>query len=151
MRAGLEEDPIVMIRYALGLAAMIVALGATAVELSDSQRAAIEERIKPVGDVCLQGDADCGGAAVAASSGPRSGEEVYNAACMACHTTGAGGAPMLGDAAAWADRIAKGSEVLYASGVNGVPGTGMIAKGGCMNCSDEEIHAAVDYMVAGSQ
>ena len=54
-------------------------------------------------------------------------------------------------AGAWADRIAKGNEVLYASGVNGVPGTGMIAKGGCMNCSDEEIHAAVDYMVAGSQ
>ena len=151
MRAGLEEDPIVMIRYALGLAAMILALAATAVELSDSQRAAIEERIKPVGEVCLQGDAECGGAAVAASSGPRSGEEVYNAACMACHTTGAGGAPMLGDVAAWADRIAKGTEVLYASGVDGVPGTGMIAKGGCMNCSDEEIHAAVDYMVAGSQ
>jgi cytochrome c5 len=58
---------------------------------------------------------------------------------------------MLGDATAWADRIAKGNDVLYASGVNGVPGTGMIAKGGCMQCSDEEIHAAVDYMVAGSQ
>ena len=140
-----------MIRYALGLVAMIVALGATAVELNDEQRAAVEERIKPVGEVCLQGDADCGGAAVAVSSGPRSGEEVYNAACMACHTTGAGGAPMLGDAAAWADRIAKGNDVLYASGINGVAGTGMIAKGGCMNCSDEEVQAAVDYMVAGSQ
>ena len=140
-----------MIRYALGLVAMIVALGATAVELNDEQRAAVEERIKPVGEVCLQGDADCGGAAVAASSGPRSGEEVYNAACMACHTTGAGGAPMLGDAAAWADRIAKGNDALYASGINGIAGTGMIAKGGCMNCSDEEVQAAVDYMVAGSQ
>ena len=140
-----------MIRYALGLVAMILALGATAVELSDSQRADIESRLKPVGEVCLQGDADCGGPAVAASSGPRSGEEVYNAACMACHTTGAGGAPMLGDVAAWADRITKGTEALYASGVDGVPGTGMIAKGGCMNCSDEEIHAAVDFMIAGSQ
>ena len=140
-----------MIRYALGLVAMILALGATAVELSDSQRADIESRLKPVGEVCLQGDADCGGPAVAASSGPRSGEEVYNAACMACHTTGAGGAPMLGDVAAWSDRITKGTEALYASGVEGVPGTGMIAKGDCMNCSDEEIHAAVDFMIAGSQ
>ena len=86
-----------------------------------------------------------------ASSGPRSGEDVYNSACMACHSTGAGGAPKIGDVAAWADRIAKGNDVLYASGVEGVPGTGMIAKGGCMNCSDEEIHAAVDFMVAGSQ
>jgi cytochrome c5 len=151
MRAELEEDSTVKIRFVLGLAAMTLALGAAAVELSDKQRAEIEARIKPMGEVCLQGDAECGGAAVAVASGPRSGEEVYNAACMACHTTGAGGAPMLGDAAAWADRIAKGTEVLYASGVNGVPGTGMIAKGGCMNCSDEEIHAAVDYMIAGSQ
>ena len=72
-------------------------------------------------------------------------------ACMACHSTGAAGAPKVGDAVAWADRIAKGNEVLYLSGVNGVPGTGMIAKGGCVSCSDEEIHAAVDFMVAGSQ
>jgi cytochrome c5 len=35
--------------------------------------------------------------------------------------------------------------------VNGLAGTGMIAKGGCMNCSDEEVMAAVDYMIAGSQ
>ena len=41
--------------------------------------------------------------------------------------------------------------VLYDSGINGLAGTGMIAKGGCMNCSDEEVNAAVDYMVAGSQ
>ena len=151
MRAGLKEDPAVMTRIALSLVAMALACSAVAVEMSDAQRAEIEQRISPVGEVCLQGDAECGGAATAVASGPRSGEEVYNAACMACHTTGAGGAPMLGDVAAWADRIAKGNDVLYASGINGVPGTGMIAKGGCMNCSDEEIQAAVDYMVAGSQ
>ena len=140
-----------MTRTVFSILAILLATSAFAVELSDGQRAEIEERIAPVGEVCLQGDTSCGGAAVAASSGPRSGEDVYNSACMACHTTGAGGAPMLGDVAAWADRIAKGNDALYASGVDGVPGTGMIAKGGCMNCSDEEIHAAVDYMVAGSQ
>ena len=140
-----------MTRTVFSILAILLATSAFAVELSDRQRAEIEERIAPVGEVCLQGDSSCGGAAVAASSGPRSGEDVYTSACMACHTTGAGGAPMLGDVAAWADRIAKGNDALYASGVDGVPGTGMIAKGGCMNCSDEEIHAAVDYMVAGSQ
>lgn len=138
-------------RLAFSIFASLLAASVFAVELSDSQRAEIEQRIQPVGEVCLQGDSSCGGAAVAASSGPRSGEDVYNSACMACHSTGAGGAPKMGDAAAWADRIAKGNEVLYSSGVNGVPGTGMIAKGGCMNCSDEEIHGAVDYIVAGSQ
>ncbi len=139
------------IRIAICLAAMVTALSATAVELSDKQRAEVEARIKPVGEVCLQGDAECGGAAVAVASGPRSGEDVFNAACMACHATGAGGAPMVGDVAAWADRIAKGNDVLYDAGINGIAGTGMIAKGGCMNCSDDEIKAAVDYMVAGSQ
>ncbi|MCB1676338.1 MAG: cytochrome c5 family protein [Halioglobus sp.] len=131
---------------------MLLALGVSAVELSDKERAAIAERIKPVGEVCLQGDDSCGGAAASAGgSAARSGEEVYNSACMACHATGAGGAPIMGDTAAWTDRIAKGKEVLYSSGVNGVPGTGMIAKGGCMKCSDEEIHAAVDFMVSNSQ
>lgn len=138
-------------RSVFAVLALGLALAASAVELTDQQRSDIEARIKPVGDVCLQGDTDCGGPAVAASTGPRSGEDVYNAACMACHSTGAGGAPKLGDVAAWADRIAKGPDVLYDSGVNGVPGTGMIAKGGCMACSDEEVNAAVDFMVAGSQ
>ena len=151
MRAGLREDPIVITRFVLPVFALLAAMAVSAQDISDAERAAIENRIKPVGEVCLQGDSSCGGAATAAASGPRSGEDVYNAACMACHTTGAGGAPMLGDAVAWADRIAKGTDALYDAGVNGVPGTGMIAKGGCMNCSDEEIHAAVDFMVAGSQ
>ncbi len=139
-------------RVVFSFLAVLLAAGAYAADLTDAQRAAIEERIKPAGESCLEGDNTCGAPAVAAASaGPRSGEEVYNTACMACHSTGAAGAPKVGDAAAWADRIAKGSEVLYVSGVEGVAGTGMMAKGGCMSCSDEEIHAAVDYMVVNSQ
>ena len=140
-----------MIRIATSLIAMALAFSVTAADLSDKQRAAIEERIKPVGEVCLEGDNNCGGAAVASSGGARSGEDVYNAACMACHSTGAAGAPKLGDVAGWADRLTKGMDVLYASGIEGLAGTGMIAKGGCMNCSDEEVTAAVDYMVDGSK
>jgi cytochrome c5 len=141
-----------MSRIVFSCIAVLLAASAFAVDLTDSQRAEIEARIAPVGESCMQGDNSCGGAAAAvASSGPRSGEDVYNAACMACHSTGAGGAPKVGDVAAWAERIAKGNDALYSSGVNGVAGTGMMAKGGCMNCSDEEVHAAVDYMVVGSQ
>ena len=140
-----------MTRIVFSFLALGLALSAWAVDLTDAQRAEIEQRIKPVGESCIVGDSSCGGASAAVSSGPRSGEEVYNAACMACHTTGAGGAPKYGDVAAWADRIAKGTDVLHDSGVNGLAGTGMIAKGGCMNCSDQEVMAAVDYMVTGSQ
>jgi cytochrome c5 len=143
----------VMTRIIFSVFSILLAVSASAADLSDKQRAEIEERIKPVGEVCLEGDSNCGGAAVAVASGgaARSGEDVYNAACMACHSTGAAGAPKLGDVAGWADRIAKGNDALYSSGINGVAGTGMMAKGGCMNCSDDETKAAVDYMVAGSQ
>ena len=141
-----------MIRIAFSLIATLLAFSAAAVDLTDAQRAAMEERIKPVGESCMEGDSSCGGAvAASAASGPRSGEDVYNSACMACHSTGVAGAPKLGDAAAWAERIARGNDALYDSAINGVAGTGMMAKGGCMNCSDEETKAAVDHMVAGSQ
>ncbi len=137
---------------AVAIVAAFLAVSAYALDLSDAQRAEIEARIKPVGESCMQGDASCGGPATAAAGGvARSGEDVYNAACMACHATGAGGAPLVGDAGAWGDRIAKGIDVLYVAGIEGVPGTGMIAKGGCMSCSDDEIKASVDYMVENSQ
>jgi len=128
-----------------------VAISLVAGAVSEEQRAAIADRIKPHGEVCLQGDSSCAATVAAVSAGPRSGEDVYNSACTACHSTGAGGAPKLGDVAAWANRIAKGRDVLHSSGINGVAGTGMIARGGCMTCADEEILAAVDYMVDNSQ
>lgn len=118
---------------------------------NEAQRAEIEARIKPAGQVCLQGDNTCGMAVAAVSSGPRSGEAVYNASCMACHSTGAAGAPIYGDVAAWSPRIAKGMDVLHTAGIKGLAGTGMIAKGGCSSCSDAEVIAAVDYMVNGSK
>ena len=139
-------------RIVYSLLGLTLAFSVSAQDLSDAQRADIEERIKPVGEVCLEGDNSCGGATVAAAgAAARSGEDVYNSACMACHSTGAAGAPKLGDAAAWADRIAQGNDTLYANAVGGIAGTGMMAKGGCMSCSDEEVDAAVDYMIAGSQ
>ncbi len=141
-----------MTRIVLACLALFAAASVAAVELTDTQRDAISERIRPVGESCMDGDASCGAPSAAAAGGAaRSGEDVYNAACLACHTTGAGGAPMLGDAAAWADRIAKGTDALHDSGLNGVAGTAMMAKGGCVNCSEEEITAAVDFMIERSQ
>ena len=132
----------------------LVAMGLATVSLvnAGSVEDAIADRIKPVGSVCVQGQ-DCAVATTAAAvaTGPRSGQEVYDAACMACHTTGAGGAPLLGDVGGWADRIGKGIEALYVSGIEGVPGTGMMAMGACGDCSDDDIRAAVDYMVENSQ
>ena len=77
-----------------------------------------------------------------------SGEQVYKKSCVNCHGTGIANAPKLGDAVAWAPRIAKGNDVLYNSAKKGVPGTAMMAKGTCGACSDEELEAAVDFMVS---
>ena len=141
-------------------AAGSVALSAMAVDLTEEQRAEIAKRLEPVGSVCLQGDSSCvkqaGGAGAAAggdamASATVDGEAVYNEACMACHTTGAGGAPMLGNVDQWAPRIAKGIDALHTSGLNGVAGTAMMAKGGRADLSDEQVVAAVDYMVENSQ
>jgi len=108
---------------------------------TDAQNDKIRERIKPVGEVCV--GADCGGAAVVAS-GPRSGEEVYNTACTACHGAGILGAPKLGDKAAWDERLAKGLDETLAVAIKGI--NAMPPKGNCANCSDDELMAAIKYM-----
>jgi len=108
---------------------------------TDAQNDKIRDRIKPVGEVCV--GAECGGAAVVAS-GPRSGEDVYGAACSACHGAGILGAPKNGDKAAWDERLAKGMDKTLANAINGI--NAMPPKGNCMDCSDDEILAAIKFM-----
>lgn len=166
-------------KFMLPLAA-VAAVSVQAIDLTDEQRAEIAARLAPVGAVCLQGE-NCGGLpkaepaamasaatatattdavaaavtdgamAVAAAAPSADGENTYNMACMACHSTGVGGAPKLGDVDAWGPRIAKGIDALHSSGINGVAGTAMMAKGGRSDLSDDVIIAAVDYMVSQSQ
>ena len=97
------------------------------------------------------GDEAAGGESGGGDGGGRSGKAVYNSTCVACHGTGASGAPKLGDKEAWAPRIEKGMDALMDSAMNGVPGTAMMAKGTCNDCSEEEMRAAVEYMVEQSK
>ncbi len=85
------------------------------------------------------------------AAGVSDGQAIYQKSCVGCHGTGAANAPKLGDTAAWQPRIDKGMDTLYASAKNGIPGTAMMAKGTCGACSDEELNAAVDYMVSKVQ
>jgi len=64
---------------------------------------------------------------------------------MSCHTSGAAGAPMIGNSGQWTDRLSKGKETLYANAINGI-GV-MPAKGGLSSLTDEEVRAAVDYLL----
>lgn len=127
------------------IAIFAVMVASAAWALSDKQRADIEARIAPAGKVCVQGDTTCGGAGAVASSGPRSGEQVYNTYCTACHSVGVLGAPKTGSSD-WIARIdAKGRDTVYANGVNGIGA--MPVKGTCGDCSDDEIYAAIDFML----
>ncbi|WP_299879419.1 cytochrome c5 family protein [uncultured Cocleimonas sp.] len=73
------------------------------------------------------------------------GKKTYDDACKVCHEAGIAGSPKFGDAEAWAPRIATGLEALYTTSLNGKGA--MPAKGGRADISDENVKAAVDYMV----
>lgn len=76
------------------------------------------------------------------------GEGVYKNSCSACHDSGVANSPKLGDKAAWAPRLALGSDHLYQSAIKGIGA--MPAKGGNTSISDVDVKAAVDYMAAKS-
>ena len=87
-------------------------------------------------------------ASAAADEANKTPDQLYQSACLACHSTGAAGAPKLGDAAAWAARAGKGVEALISSAINGIGA--MPARGGSQY-SDEQIGAAVEYILGKSQ
>ena len=149
-----------------GLAVLAVVLVFTANSLTSDvsdykPEEVIIENIKPVGEVYVAGESEPEAAAPAAAmtttadaggaAAPKSGQQVYQQSCQACHVAGVAGAPKLGDKAAWSDRIGKGVDTLVQSAISGVPGTAMLARGSCSTCSDDEIRAAVDYMVSQSR
>lgn len=78
------------------------------------------------------------------------GQQRYEETCHVCHGPGLAGAPKFGDKAEWAPRIADGGiETLVKRAIQGYKA--MPPKGTCTNCSDEEIHKAVEYMVSHSK
>lgn len=79
------------------------------------------------------------------------GKAVYEQACFACHTTGAAGAPKIGDKAAWAPRVAQGMDAMKKVALEGKPGTGMIAKGGRTDLNNADVIAAMEYMIESSK
>lgn len=116
---------------------------------------ATDDRIRPIGRVALIGDPDVGVRPVVHTvqdsvSAPMSGPQVYNENCYLCHAApGVGGAPVFGDAQAWAPRIAQGQEILtdrVISGYQGEVGV-MPPKGGRTDLSDEEILEALAFML----
>ena len=80
------------------------------------------------------------------------GKALFNTACTACHTAGIAGAPKFGDKAAWAPRIAQGTNTLYEHAIKGFQGkAGVMPPKGGSAAPDADVKAAVDYMVAAAK
>lgn len=126
--------PIVIIMMLVSLVGSSIKTGAG----SDGQTPeAIAKRIQPVAGFKLV-DADA----------PRvfkTGQQVFESTCSACHTAGVAGAPKLGDNAAWAPYIQQGYESLIKNAINGVGA--MPPKGGNASLDDFEVERAVVYIV----
>jgi cytochrome c5 len=117
----------------------------------------VDDRIAPFARVAVAGQDNTAlkiapvsaGPAAAGPAMPKSGDELYEQACKACHGAGIGGAPKAGDAAAWQPRIAKGKDILYDHALHGFTGSAgmMPAKGGRVDVSDDLVKQAVDHIV----
>ncbi|HEY5667301.1 MAG TPA: c-type cytochrome [Gammaproteobacteria bacterium] len=118
--------------------------------------AEIAARIEPIGQVILMGSDDLLAAQPTVVAEPvatvLTGPQVYNQACVACHspaTAAATRAPAIGDGAAWEGRLTQGMETLIDHAINGYTGDNgyMPPKGGQVNLSDDEVVSAIEYML----
>ncbi len=92
-------------------------------------------------------------ALVAAAPANAAGESVYKKTCALCHAAGVAGAPLPGNKDEWGPRIAQGKDILYKHALEGFTGEKgvMPARGGAAAMSDDDVKAAVDFMVAKSE
>jgi cytochrome c5 len=116
----------------------------------------IAKRLRPVvtlddirnGKSTGGGSAGMAVASAGADNASKTPEQLYQGACMACHGTGAAGAPKLGDKAAWSDRIAQGVDALLSSALNG---KGAMPPRGGSQYDDKQIRSVIEYIVAHSK
>ena len=87
-------------------------------------------------------------ASVAGDTANKSPDQLYQGACLACHSTGAAGAPKIGDAAMWKERSAKGLDALVNGAINGV---GAMPPRGGSQYDDDQIRAVIEYILAESK
>lgn len=135
-----------LIKKILVAQATVVALWAMSAQAATDEN--IAQRLKPVGEVCVQGQecAAAGPATAAAGGGARSGSDVYGKFCTACHGSGLLNSPKTGDGAAWTARAdaAGGLDGLLKHAISGI--NAMPPKGTCGDCSDDELKAAIQHM-----
>ncbi|MFZ5534421.1 MAG: c-type cytochrome [Pseudomonadota bacterium] len=142
-----------MVAFAVFIGVLAYFIGGFAHEdrpLEARELAALKERIAPIGEVRTSDQPleTAGTAASQAPAAPRSGAEVVQQVCAACHGAGVLGAPKIGAKADWEPRLAQGFDTLVNHSVNGI--RAMPPKGGNPGLSDDELKAALTEMLKQS-
>lgn len=148
-------------RFSFLLQCLTFALGSLLISsayANTQSLSSIEKRIAPVGKVCLVGE-ECKAqpetkkvVQVAENTDNYAGrapEKIYNTYCIACHASGAAGAPRVGHADEWAPHIAKGMDTLLKDAISGIGA--MPPRGICSNCTDDELKHTIQYMIDKSK
>lgn len=161
---GLAAKTILMTSALCVLALLSGCAEDAAVEQTPEETAALLARIKPAVTLdeilgktapveskaadapAAEGSATATEKTVAVTSGAdMAGKKLYDGACMACHSTGAAGAPKLGDKAAWESRAAAGFDAMLSSAIKG---KGVMPPNGGSAYSEAEMRQVIEYMLA---
>lgn len=114
-------------------------------ELAPERLARIEQRIQPAGQVNTDPNAQVTMPAVDEGAADMPTEEIVASVCAGCHASGVLGAPKIGDAGSWAKARAAGMDAMVNNAINGK--NAMPARGGNPALSDDQIRAAVEFML----
>ncbi len=132
------------------IAALSGSLNSHANYSEDKRLKSLEERIKPVGQVRVDDKDAQQATSTKAQKGASRGKEIYQDKCFACHGAGIAGAPKLGDKKSWDMRMKKGMQKVLEIVIAGTA-TGMPPKGTCMDCSEADLRATINFMMSAKK
>ena len=123
--------------------------------LDDIDRQQIQQRIQPIGKVRVQEQGNDASKTVTEDESTAKvetkepGQETYEHYCIVCHRDGLAGAPKFRDATEWGPRLSgRTIDELVASATKGL--NAMPPKGTCVECTDADLKAAIQYMLPKS-
>lgn len=115
----------------------------------DMERQETQLRIQPVGQVSVQNEPNAETKILASVAKKEPGQETYEQYCTVCHKEGLAGAPKFRNEQDWKPRlVGRTLEDLVASSIKGL--NAMPTKGTCLKCSDDDLKAAISYMLPKS-